>query len=480
MSAPWAAWVAGQPWTDGEVAEVRSPYDRSTAGSYVIPGEDAVAAAAAAAWAVRREAARLPAVARAEALTRISEAIGDRAEEFAQLILAESGKPIRWARAEVDRAVSTVRWAAEEARRWSGELQRLDTAASAIGRMAVVRRFPHGPVLGITPFNFPLNLVVHKVAPALAVGAPIIIKPASATPLTALLLGEVMAAADLPAGMWSILPIRGEQAGALAADPRLPVISFTGSDTVGAALRASHPHKHIVLELGGNAAAVVLDDWSSTEDLLWAAERIATFGTYQAGQSCISVQRVFVAASLMERFAAMLVAALSRLGVGPPTDEGTVVGPLIDQDAAERVGSWIREAVAGGARVLVGGTRDGSVVAPTLLTDAPPDARVCREEVFGPVLTLTPVDGVDEAFAAVNDSRFGLQAGIFTHDIALAFRAQCELEVGGVIIGDVPSFRADQMPYGGVKDSGTGREGVRSAMLGLTHERVMVLTGLEL
>ena len=480
MTGPMPAWVAGAPWTTGPVAEVRNPFDGTVVGGHVVPGPAAVEDAVAAAWAVRAEAARLPAAARAAALSAVSSGIAERAEEFARLIVAENGKPIRWARAEVGRAVSTFRWAAEEARRWSGDLQRLDTDPAAAGRMALVRRFPHGPVLGIAPFNFPLNLVAHKVAPALAVGAPIIIKPAPATPLTALLLGDVLAATDLPAGMWSVLPIGNTETAALAGDDRLPVISFTGSDTVGFAIQAAHPHKHVVLELGGNAAAVVLADWSSDDDLAFAADRIATFGNYQAGQSCISVQRVLVDASLMDRFEPLLVAAVSRLAVGAPTDEATVVGPVINEAAAARIQSWVDEAVAAGARVLTGGSRAGTTVAPTVLADVPPSARVCVDEVFGPVLTLAAVDGVAEAFAAVNDSRFGLQAGVFTHDVRSAFRAHAELDVGGVIIGDVPSFRADQMPYGGVKASGVGREGVRSAMQDLTHERVLVLTGLAL
>jgi acyl-CoA reductase-like NAD-dependent aldehyde dehydrogenase len=475
-----AAWIAGRPWTGGEGAQVRNPYDGSVVATHAVPDDAAVEEAVAAAWAVRAEAARTSAATRAAALDHVSRTIDERSEEFAQLIVAENGKPIRWARAEVGRAVSTFRWAAEEARRWSGDLQRLDTDPAAAGRLAVVRRFPTGPVLGIAPFNFPLNLVAHKVAPALAVGASIIIKPAPATPLTALLLGEVLAGTDLPAGMWSVLPIGNDATAALAGDPRLPIISFTGSDTVGYAIARAHASKYVVLELGGNAAAVVLADWSSDTDLQWAADRIATFSNYQAGQSCISVQRVFVDASLRDRFEPLLVAAVEALATGEPGDEATVVGPVINEAAAQRIEAWVAEAVEGGARLLTGGTRAGTSVAPTVLADAPAQAKVCTEEVFGPVMVLSTVFGAEGAFAAVNDSRFGLQAGVFTHDAAIAFRAHAELEVGGVIIGDVPSFRADQMPYGGVKASGTGREGVRSAMLDLTHERVLVLTGLTL
>jgi acyl-CoA reductase-like NAD-dependent aldehyde dehydrogenase len=258
------------------------------------------------------------------------------------------------------------------------------------------------------------------------------------------------------------------------------VVSFTGSGPVGAAIRAAVPHKHVTLELGGNAAAMVCADWSSQEDLAWAARRIATFGAYQAGQSCISVQRVLVDESLVDDFVPRLVAAVRGLGVGDPADEATVVGPVIDDDSAARIEEWLDEAVGGGAKVLVGGRRLGTSVEPTVLVDVPADARVVREEVFGPVLVVVPFDGVDAGFAAVNDSRYGLQAGVFTHDLRVALRAHRDLEVGGVVIGDVPSFRADQMPYGGAKDSGVGREGVRAAMEDLTYERVLVLTGIDL
>jgi acyl-CoA reductase-like NAD-dependent aldehyde dehydrogenase len=335
-------------------------------------------------------------------------------------------------------------------------------------------------VLGVAPFNFPLNLVAHKVAPALAVGAPIIVKPAPATPLTALLLGEILSETDLPAGMWSVLPLANEQTAALVADPRLPVVSFTGSETVGYHIQSSQPTKHVILELGGNAAAVVMPDWSSDADLDWAATRIATFGNYQAGQSCVSVQRVLVDESLYERFVPLLVEKMNALKTGSPLDPDVAVGPVINEASAERIASWIDDAVASGAELLAGGTREGTSVAPTLLANAPAQAKVSCEEVFGPVMTIAPVAGVDAALAAVNDSRFGLQAGLFTRDLQVAFRAHRELLVGGVVIGDVPSFRADQMPYGGVKSSGLGREGLRAAMTDLTHDRVMVLTGLDL
>lgn len=477
---PRPFWIAGRARTSGDVADVTNPYDNSVVGRICIPTSADVEEAVAAADRVQPEALATTAAQRADALMHVSEQLAARSEEVAQLITAENGKPLTWSRVEAARGVSTFRWAAEEARRWSGELQRLDTDAAAAGRIAMIRRFPHGPILGIAPFNFPLNLVAHKVAPALAVGAPVIIKPAPATPLTALLLGEILAETDLPAGMWSVLPLGNEATAALVADERLPVISFTGSEQVGFHIQSEQPTKHVILELGGNAAAAVLGDWSSEEDLDWAATRIAMFGNYQAGQSCISVQRVLVDESVYEEFVPRLVAKMESLPTGSPLTDGVVVGPVINEAAAARIESWIKDAVAQGATVLTGGTREGNTIAPTLLADAPADSRVACEEVFGPVMVVAPVSDTADAFAQINDSRFGLQAGIFTHDLKTAFRAHRDLHVGGVIIGDVPSFRADQMPYGGVKSSGFGREGLKSAMADFTHDRVLVFTGVDL
>ena len=480
MAPNFPFFLAGRPVTAGAVREVHSPFDGHLVGTYAAPSDADIEAAVAAAVAAVPRARGLTAAARAQALDHISSAIAARADEYAQLITAENGKPLMWAKAEVSRAVSTFRWAAEEARRFSGELQRLDTDPAAEGRMALVRRFAIGPVLGISPFNFPLNLVAHKVAPAIACGAPIIIKPAPKTPLSALLLGEILAETDLPDGSWSVLPVDDDKAPGLVADDRLPVISFTGSEGVGFAIQKAVPHKRVVLELGGNAAAVVMPDYASDPDLEWATSRIATFGNYQAGQSCISVQRVFVHRSLADRFVPLLTAKVANLATGDPNDPLTLVGPMINEAAAERVQSWVEEAVAAGAEVLTGGQREGTQMSPTLLIDVPPTAKCFAEEVFGPVMSIMVFDSEEEVFAAVNDSRFGLQAGVFTHDIGVAFRAQSTLDVGGVIVGDVPSYRADQMPYGGVKHSGVGREGLRHAMDDYTDVRVMVLTGLDL
>jgi aldehyde dehydrogenase (NAD+) len=469
--------LSGRPTTGDTTLAVTSPWDGSLVAEVSVPTADQVEQAVADLDAVRREAQALPAHVRAGALDHISRRLAERAEEVAEVITAENGKPLVWSRGEVARAISTFRWAAEEARRFSGELQRLDTDAAATGRMAVVRRFPLGPVLGIAPFNFPLNLVAHKVAPAIAVGSPILVKPAPATPLTALLLGEIIAETDLPPRMVSVLPVANEHMGPLVTDPRLPVISFTGSGPVGWSIQRDAPSKHITLELGGNAAVVVDRDWP---DLAGAAARIALFGNYQAGQSCISVQRVLVHQDVYPQFVDALVAEVGKLGTGDPAADGVQVGPVINDVAAERITSWVDEARQAGATVLTGGTREGRTVAPTVLADVPADAKVSTEEIFGPVLSVTQFADVDEAFAKVNDSRFGLQAGVFTRDLNVAFRAHRDLEVGGVIIGDVPSFRADQMPYGGWKESGVGREGLRSAMADLTEERVLVLTGLDL
>ncbi|MFN8169429.1 MAG: aldehyde dehydrogenase family protein [Candidatus Nanopelagicales bacterium] len=474
------AWIAGRPVAGESTVEVTNPYDGSVVGAHAVPSAAEVEQAVAAAWDVRHRFAATPVAVRAEALMHVSRRITERLDEIAELITAENGKPLMWARAETGRAASVFRFAAEETRRSGGDLQRLDTDAASAGRAAIVRRFPYGPVLGIAPFNFPLNLVAHKVAPAIAVGAPIVLKPAPATPLSALLLGELLAETDLPEGSWSVLPVGNDVASALVDDERLPVVSFTGSEAVGFAIQRSAPHKHVTLELGGNAAAVVCPDWSSDADLDWAATRIATFANYQAGQSCVSVQRVLVAAPLWDELVPRVVGKVEGLATGSPWDEATVVGPLVDEKAAIRVEAWVDEAVAAGATLLTGGVRDGASYTPTVLTDVPLDAKVSCEEVFGPVLLLQKVDSVDEAFAVVNDSRFGLQTGVFTHDLQVAFRAHAELEVGGVVVGDVPSYRADQMPYGGVKASGVGREGLRYAMEDFTYERVLVLTGLSL
>lgn len=469
-------WLAGQRALGPDSYTVSDPFHGQIVGEVSVPTDAQVEQAIDAASRSRKDAADLPAYARAEALDHVSRRVAECGEQLALLITRESGKPLKWARIEVARTVSTFRWAAEEARRLGGTLHRLDADRSSTGRVAVVRRFPHGPVLGIAPFNFPLNLVAHKAAPAIAIGAPIVIKPAPATPLSALALGCLLAETDLPAGMWSVLPITNEKTGSLLTDPRLPVVSFTGSADVGWMIRREAATKHVTLELGGNGTVIICPG----TDIEHAAARIATYANYQGGQSCIAVQRVLVHRSEYELTLQKLAQAVEAQVTGDPGNERTDVGPLINEAAARRTESWVNDALAAGARVVTGGVREGTSYTPTVLVDVPADAKVVRDEVFGPVLTVEAYDDLGDAFAVVNSSRYGLQVGVFTNDIHAAFQAYRELEVGGVIIGDVPSYRADQMPYGGIKDSGVGREGIRSAMDDYSHERVMVLSAIAL
>jgi acyl-CoA reductase-like NAD-dependent aldehyde dehydrogenase len=457
---------------------VHNPYDGRWVSDVSVPTPDQVEAAVQQAHDAVPAARSTSAHRRAEALSHVADQLERRLEETARTISAETGKPIQWARVEVGRSIAVFRLAAEECTRFSGALSRLDGEPSGAGRLALIRRFPRGPVLGISPFNFPLNLAAHKVAPAIAVGAPIILKPAPKAPLSGLLLGELLAETDLPAGMTSVLTVPDSRAPELAADPRLPVVSFTGSGPVGFRIRESLPHKHVTLELGGNAAVLVCADYSSDDDLRYAASRIAAFATYQAGQSCISVQRVLAESSVHDRLLEMILEETASLTVGDPADDKTHVGPVIDIASAQRLERWIDAAVEQGASLLHGGHRDGTTIAPTVLAGVPDSAEVWSEEAFGPVLCVREVSSIDEGFAVINDSRFGLQAGVFTKDLATAMRAHQELAVGGVVVGDVPSYRSDRLPYGGAKDSGVGREGVVAAMEDYTEVRTLVLSGI--
>jgi acyl-CoA reductase-like NAD-dependent aldehyde dehydrogenase len=468
-------YVAGE-WRAGEgTLEVRSPYDGSVVASLGVPTDGDVEDAVVAAVDTFRESRHLPTYVRAEALMHVSRRVQERTEEMAEAVAREGGKPVKWARVEVTRAVSTFRWAAEEARRFGGEFLPLDTEASLGSRAGIVRRFAFGPVLGITPFNFPVNLVAHKVAPALAVGAPIVVKPAGQTPLGALALAELVDETELPKGMLSVLPISGDRAQKLVEDRRFKKLSFTGSG-IGWTLKGLDPRKHVTLELGGNAGAIVHSD----ADLDHAAQRVAFGGYYQAGQSCIAVQRVLIQAEVYEEFLPRLIKQVDSLKVGDPLDPTVDVGPLIDQGALERIDQWVREAVDAGARILTGGRREDPLYYPTVLANTTPDMKVRCEEVFGPVITVQPYQTFEEALAEVNDSPYGLQAGVFTSSIDRAMLAHRELEVGGVIVNDVSAFRADQMPYGGSKDSGYGREGLRHAMEEMTEPRIMVLSHVPL
>jgi glyceraldehyde-3-phosphate dehydrogenase (NADP+) len=415
--------------------------------------------------------AALPSHSRYQLLQRIAGALYERREEFSRLMTAEAGKPISDARREVARAVQTFTVAAEEAKRIGGEVVPLDWTPGTDSHFGILRRFPIGPILGITPFNFPLNLVAHKVAPALAAGNPILIKPAPQAPMTALLLGEVALDAGIPPGGLNVLPCDNQVAERLVTDPRFKLLSFTGSAAVGWRLKEKCGKKKVVLELGGNAGVIIEPD----ADLDFAAQRCATGAFGYAGQTCISVQRILVHQSIADLFTTKLLLQVARLKSGDPGDEGTVVGPLIDQKAANRVGAWIEEAVSQGARVLLGGKRMGSVFEATVLSNVTPAMKVSCEEVFGPVVSVTPYRRFEEAIEALNESNYGLQAGVFTRDINKVFQAFRHLEVGAVLANEIPTFRADHMPYGGVKDSGIGREGLQAAIEEMTEPRFLVL-----
>jgi acyl-CoA reductase-like NAD-dependent aldehyde dehydrogenase len=395
----------------------------------------------------------------------------ERRGELAEALCIEAGKPIRDARGEVDRLIDTFRIATEECTRIAGEVLPLDITPRARGYRGMWKRVPVGVCSFITPFNFPLNLVAHKVAPALAVGCPFVLKPASATPVGALIVGEVLSETPLPPGAFSILPVRGENAARFVEDPRIKLISFTGSPLVGWGLRQRAGRARVLLELGGNAAVVVDAD----ADIDDAVSRIVFGAFYQSGQSCISVQRIMVHRSIYDALRDRLVTATRKLVAGNPRKEETFIGPMISEAEAARVDTWIREAVARGARVLCGGRRQGAMLEATLLENVARDASVCAKEAFGPVAVLSSFDDFDAALDEVNDSMYGLQAGVFTRDIHRAHRAWDRLEVGGVVVGDVPSWRVDNMPYGGVKESGQGREGVRFAMEEMTETRLFVL-----
>jgi acyl-CoA reductase-like NAD-dependent aldehyde dehydrogenase len=464
-------------WRTGEgTFEVKSPYDGNLVAEIGVPTDADVEESIATAAATFEESRHLSVVARSAALDHISKRLAETLDENAELIAREGGKPLKWAKVEAARAVSTFRWASEVLRHGDDELMRLDTEAAFGSRIGLLRRFPFGPVFGITPFNFPLNLVAHKVAPSLAVGAPIVVKPASATPIGALRLAELFAETDLPKGMYQVLPVRSSVADQMARDPRFRKISFTGSPDIGWYLKGLDPKKRVTLELGGNAGVIVHSD----ADLDLAAQRVAFGGYYQAGQSCISVQRVLVQSEVYDDFAARLVKEVENLKTGDPMDPTVDVGPVIQQSEVERIDAWVKEAVSQGAEILTGGHGEGPFYSPTLISDVKPEMKVCREEIFGPVVTISPYQTFDEAIAIVNDSRFGLQAGVFTNDINRAFQAHREIEVGGVIVNDVSAFRADQMPYGGSKDSGFGREGLRFAMEEMTEARIMVLSHVPL
>ena len=458
-------WVSGEDWI-----EVASPYDGSPIARVAKVGAAETRAAVDAAERAMQD--PLPAHERAAILDRVATALADRADEAARLICAEAGKPMKAARVEASRAVSTYTMAAVEARKLAGEVVPMDASQAGVGKLAFTQRVPVGVVGAISPFNFPLNLVAHKIAPALAAGCAVVLKPATQTPLSALFLAELEVEAGLPAGWLNVLVgPSGEIGDVLVEDPRVALITFTGSGPVGWKLRERAPRKRVNLELG-NATPVIVD---ADADVSLAAAKCAANAFSFAGQSCISVQRILVHEDVYDAFRDALVPLVDALVVGDPADEATDVGPLIGSSERERVLEWIEEARAGGATVLTGGVVEHDLLRPTIVESPPPEGRLACDEVFGPVCTLQRFTTFDEAVDLANSTRYGLQAGIFTGDVARALSAASRLEFGGITINEAPTFRADQMPYGGVKDSGNTREGPAWAVREMTEERLVVV-----
>ncbi len=466
-----AAIVGGGHVETGDTYAVRSPYDDAPIALIHRAGPDEIEASIAAAAAAFETTKRLASHERASVLERVSRLIAERRDELARTIALEAGKPLKTAKVEVDRASFTFKVAAEESKRIYGEIVPLDWIPGTEGRVAHVRRIPLGPIAGISPFNFPLNLVAHKVAPALAAGNPIVVRPASQTPVSALRLGELVLEAGWPEGGISVVPSSTDAAAPLVEDERIKLLTFTGSPAVGWSLKERAGRKRVTLELGGNAPVIVHAD----ADPPFAAERIAWGGFVQSGQTCISVQRVYVHASLYDGFVADLVRRVEQLAVGDPLDEQTDVGPLIDHGAATRVEGWIEEAVAGGAKVLTGGARNGRMWQPTVMTEAKEEMRISCEEAFAPLVVVYRFDDVDEAIERASATKFGLQAGLFTRDLGVVEKAFERIETGGLMVNDVSTFRVDHMPYGGVKHSGSGREGLRYAIEEMTELKLLTI-----
>jgi acyl-CoA reductase-like NAD-dependent aldehyde dehydrogenase len=470
-SADFGFLVDGKWRTSGDRIEIFSPGTGQLVGStYRASAADAETAIAGAVRAFEKT-RKMGGFERRRILQEISAGIQKNREELARIMALEAGKPLKASRVEVDRAVFTFAVAAEEAVRIGGEYLPLDWQASTAGRWGIVRRFPLGPIAAITPFNFPINLVAHKLAPAIAAGCSIVHKPAPQTPLTAMRLAQIIEEAGWPAGALNVLPLSNDDAGKIVSDDRIKLLSFTGSTAVGWALKQKAGKKRVVLELGGNAAVIVCAD----SNLDFAIERCVVGGFVYSGQTCISVQRILVEASVYDAFLAGLVPRVQKLKVGDVLDEATDVSPLINEGAARRVVEWIGEAVKGDAKLLCGGQRNGATVTPAVLTNTKPEMRVNCMEIFGPVVTVEKFTDYEAALASVNQSDFGLQAGLFTRDFKRITQAFETLEVGGLMVGEVPTFRIDHMPYGGVKDSGLGREGLRYAIEEMTEPRLLAI-----
>ncbi len=468
-------WIAGKWKRSDRPLTVTQPYDDAPIGETFLADADDVEAAVAAATSAFEQTRHAPAWRRAEWLAQISTEIKRRSEALARMIAREAGKPIGDARGEVGRAANTFHVASEEAKRIGGETIPLDLMPGSERRIGLTRRLPIGPIVGISPFNFPLNLVAHKIAPALAAGNTLILKPAPKTPLTALLLAEIIASVGVPDGAVNIFCCENALAEAMIRDPRVAMLTFTGSGPVGWHLKRLADKKKVLLELGGNAGVIV----HTGADLAYAAQRCAVGGFAYAGQVCISVQRIFVQQEIYTAFLDRFVPQVAALKVGDPLDETTAVGPMIDDNAAARAGTWVQEAVSQGARRLTGGEplgdAPGRLFPPTVLVDTTPAMRVNCQEVFAPIVTVTPYADLAEAIGAINQSPYGLQAGLFGGNLQEVFRAFEQIEVGGLIVNDVPTYRIDHMPYGGIKESGVGREGIRYAIEEMTELRFMAI-----
>jgi acyl-CoA reductase-like NAD-dependent aldehyde dehydrogenase len=469
---PHKIYLAGQWVNSPDMLVVDNPADPATpAGATYNATAEQYEEAVTAAVAAFEQTKALPAYERGRALREISNGIKARREELGRILSLEAGKPIRDALVEVDRAVLTFRLGAEEAERMYGETIPLDLMASSKGRMGITRRFPIGPVAAISPFNFPLNLAAHKLSPAIAAGCSIVLKPPSKDPLTMLTVAEIIDGVGLPAGAVSVLPMTRELGDHMVADERFKLLTFTGSPSVGWRMKERAGKKKVVLELGGNAGVIV----DRTADLDWAVKRCITGAFAYSGQVCISVQRMFVHEDVREAFLEKFLAGVAALRVGDPIDPTTDIGPMVDEGQAARTQRWVDEAVQLGGKVVAGGHARGAFFEPTVLENVPVEAQVCSNEAFAPLVVVFPFSDFGDAIRQVNDSFFGLQTGVFTNDLAHAWQAFNELEVGGVIINDIPTYRIDHMPYGGVKDSGQGREGLRWAIEDMTELRIMVL-----
>jgi len=472
LNKSYPYYLANQPQTAKTMLEVRDKYSGRLATRVAVPDAKAVEKAIAAAVKAAKPMREFKPWARQAVLQHCATRFAERRDELAEALCIEAGKPIKDAAGEVTRLIETFRIAAEEAVRINGETLNLELASRLDGYHGYTKRVPLGPVSFITPFNFPLNLVAHKVAPAIAAGCPFVLKPSEKTPIGALIIGEVLAETDLPNGAFSILTLDGAHAAPLVEDERFKLLSFTGGQ-VGWQLKARAGHKKVTLELGGNAACIVDADQHGKLDHV--VQRLVFGAFYQSGQSCIGVQRIYAHADIYDALKRKLVAATRKLKAGDPRDKSVFVGPMIDEAAAERLHGWILEAKQAGGKILCGGKRHGNMLDATLMENVPADAKANRMEAFGPFALLAPFEKFDDAIAMVNDSDYGLQAGIFTDSLAHAMRAWNELEQGGVIVNDIPSFRVDNMPYGGVKLSGLGREGVRCAIEDMSEIRLMVM-----